>query len=102
MEVDLVIGPPKESEINMTVDLTTDAVSFDGFLAPTTPITAGFFVIDKTVVGTPIQEDGTVILVGLAEVDNSTGELRSAFGKMVVQIEATITCPGGGTNCAAP
>lgn len=101
LKVDLIVEGELFSEINLTLDATTGTVAFRQYFPAIVPKNAGFPVIDDEVIaGTPIQSDGTVILVGLANVDQAVGELSSAQGKMAVMIEAVILCENGTTECA--
>ncbi len=96
MKVDL---ENDESKIFLTVPvLTTGAVNYDGVVRVVVE-NANFNVVGDDIAGTPIQPDGTLVIVGVADVDHSEGKLSSAQGKMAVEISATITCVDETISC---
>ena len=58
-------------------------------------IAADFTIIDGMIVGLPVQDDGTIHLVGTTLVTEGTGPLSAAVGlDIAVRIEATVLCAG--------
>ncbi len=89
--VDLV-----DNNSTLVLDMPFTSGSVDSLDVPNDRLLAGDFIISgNNILGLPVQDDGTVHLVGTTLVTEGSGPLSAAVGlDIAVRIEATILCAG--------